>query len=275
MRSIDSVNGAFRQSVDVRTDVPHSARMYDYYLGGKDNYEVDRAAAEKVVKVFPNIRTAARANREFLGRAVRYLSAEQGVQQFLDIGTGIPASGNTHEIAQEVTPCARIVYVDNDPIVLAHAAALLISNKAGATAYIDADLRDPGSILADPELTRVLDLRQPVGLLLVAILHFIQDGDDPWTIVSTLLDALPVGSYLVVTHATGDFAPGEWAKIQSEYRSSGISAQVRSHVEVSRFFTGLEMVSPGLQVVSRWRPNTVPSDPDFAVSCYGAVARKR
>ncbi|ABW12495.1 protein of unknown function DUF574 [Parafrankia sp. EAN1pec] len=180
--------------------------MYDYYLGGKDNFPADREAAEQVIGTFPSVRALARQNRSFMTRATRYLAGEMGIRQFLDIGTGIPTSPNLHEVAQSLVPAARVVYADNDPIVLAHARALLASSPQGRTVYLDADLRDPESILDSPQLRETLDLTQPVALSLVAILHFIK-GDEPYAIVRRLLDALPAGSYLVLTHGTADLDP--------------------------------------------------------------------
>jgi hypothetical protein len=253
--------------------MPHSARMYDAFLGGKDNFPADRAAVDRVLTVVPNIVVTARQNREFLVRAVRYL-AERGIRQFLDVGTGIPTSPNTHEVAQVIDPAARVVYVDNDPIVLSHARALLTGTRQGRTAYIDADLRRPEAILADPALRRTLDLEQPVALLIIAVLHFLTDSDEPLKLVRRLLEALPAGSYLVVTHVTGDFAPEQWEQAVQIYRQSGITAQVRTRSEVAGFFAGLELEEPGLELVHRWRPEPEPEQlEDAAVSCYGAVAR--
>ncbi|WP_322769516.1 SAM-dependent methyltransferase [Frankia sp. Cr1] len=274
------------EGTELLIDKPHSARMYDYYLGGKDNFPADRVAAEAVLRDFPQARTVAACNRKFLQRATRFLAAEAGIRQFVDIGAGIPTSPNLHEVAQQVAPDARVVYVDNDPLVLVHARALLTSGPEGATAYVDADLRDPEKILASLEVLRdTLDLTRPVALSLVAILHFVSDTDGPYDIVRTLLDALPAGSYLTLTHATGDFAPEEMERAASIYRARGISAQARSKVEVERFFGGLDLVDPGVVVAHRWRPDPPPTDPaadekkkieltDVDVSCYAAVARR-
>src|ERR1700691_4628350 len=197
------------------TSVAHQARMYDYVLGGKDNYAADRAAVEAGLKVWPDMAFAMRANRAFLGRAVRYLVAEAGIRQFLDIGTGIPTAGNTHEVAQAAAPQARIVYVDNDPIVMAHARALMTSHPAGATAFLQADLREPGRILANPELRATLDLGKPVALMLVAVLHFLTETDHPRDIVGELVGALPSGSYLTISNITADFDPESAAVAQA------------------------------------------------------------
>jgi S-adenosyl methyltransferase len=263
--------------VDLRTDRPHPARVYDYLLGGKDNFPADREAAEQGLRANPNSRIPPRENRAFLRRVVRFLAAEAGIRQFLDIGTGIPTSPNVHEVAQAVTPAARVVYVDNDPIVLAHARALLTSSGEGRTAYIDADLRDVDRIVGSPELRSTLDLDQPVGLLLIAILHFIPDEDDPYGVVDQLLAALPSGSYLALSHLTGDFDPEAWEGVAAVYRKSGVIMRVRSRPEIERFFDGLELLEPGVTSVSRWRPD--PGEPsratDAQVSVLGGVARKR
>ncbi len=195
------------RSVDLREDIPHSARMYDYYLGGKDNYAADREAAEQALAVFPHLRTYASQNRAFLHRAVRYLAADAGVRQFVDVGTGIPTSPNLHEIAQRVAPDARIVYVDNDPIVLVHARALLTGTPQGRTAYVDADLRRPDEMIAVPEFAATLDPARPIALSLIAILHFFPDADRPADIVARLCERLPAGSFLVVSHGTAELAP--------------------------------------------------------------------
>lgn len=264
--------------VDLHTDRPHPARVYDYLLGGKDNFAADRAAAQKGLQANPDSRIPPQENRLFLRRAVRYL-AEQGIDQFLDIGTGIPSAPNVHHVAQGINPRSRIVYVDNDPIVLVHARALLTSHPDGRTDYIDADLRDIDTILRSPVLSDALDLNRPVGLLLIAILHFIGDEHDPWSIVERLLAALPAGSYLALSHLTGDFRPEAWEQVTEVYRRQGVTMKVRSHQQIERFLTGLEVVDPGLQVLPAWRPDlgepAGPSAPsDAQVSVYGAVARK-
>ncbi len=266
-----------RQTVDLQTDRPHPARVYDYLLGGKDNYAADREAAEAGLRANPNSRIPPRENRAFLRRAVRYLAAEAGISQFLDIGTGIPTSPNVHEIAQEIEPRARIVYVDNDPIVLAQARALLTTGPAGAAAYIDADLRDIDAILGSAELRRTLDLSQPVGLLLIAVMHFIPDEDDPWGLTARLLTALPPGSFLALSHLTGDFDPAAWEGVVAVYRRSGVTMRVRPKPDIERFFAGLDLIDPGVVSLPRWRPDPshVGGPPtDAAVSVYGGVARK-
>ena len=265
------------RAVDLQTGQPHPARVYDYLLGGKDNFAADRAAAEAGLRANPNSRIPPRANRAFLGRAVRYLAGEAGISQFLDIGTGIPTSPNVHEIAQGIEPRARIVYVDNDPIVLAQARALLTTGPEGRTAYIDADLRDIDAILGSADLQRTLDLSKPVGLLLIAVMHFIPDEDDPWALAARLLAALPSGSYLALSHLTGDFDPAAWAGVVAVYRRSGVTMKVRPKPDIERFFAGLDLIDPGVVSLPRWRPD--PSDvgrppSDAAVSVYGGVARK-
>jgi S-adenosyl methyltransferase len=262
--------------VDLRTDVPHSARMYDYYLGGKNNFEADRAAVDQALASFPTLRTSALQNRFFMGRTTRYLAREMGIRQFLDIGTGLPTSPNLHEVAQGIAPECRVVYVDNDPIVLVHARALLTSSPEGVSAYVDADLRQPARILASPQLTDTLDLSRPVALSLISIVHFLPDSDDPYGIVATLMDALPSGSYLALTHVTGDFAPEAARRAIEVYRAGGITVQIRDRDEVGRFFVGLDLVEPGVQVIHRWRPEDASGDglADVDVSVYGALARK-
>ncbi len=258
------------------TSRPHPARVYDCLLGGKDHFSVDRKIAEALVRTVPAARTAARENRAFLGRAVRYLVAEAGIRQFLDIGTGLPSANNVHEIAQEIAPESRVVYVDNDPIVLSHARALLTSSPEGQTAYIEADLREPEKILADPITIQALDFGQPVALMLVAILHFLADTDQPARVVSTLLDALPPGSYLVATHFTPEYDPQGAAEATRVYAEGGMWLQSRTGDELAELaFRGLEMVDPGLVLVSEWRPRPGPPRPSPPeVGWHGGVARK-
>jgi hypothetical protein len=250
--------------------------MYDYYLGGKDNFAIDRETAERGLQIRPNVRTAARENRKFLARAVRYLAAEAGIRQFLDIGTGLPSANNTHEVAQRIAPDSRVVYADNDPLVLAHARALLNSAPQGRTAYIQADLREPEKILASPAVSEVLDLSQPVALMLVAILHFIADEEDPGAILATLLGALAPGSYLVASSASPEDDPVGIREMERIYREGGMTLQARTSDEFARLaFSGLELVPPGVVLVSEWRPDAIGPRPQPAdVSVYGAVARK-
>ena len=260
---------------DINTDVAHPARVYDYWLGGKDNFPADRALAEMMIQAIPNMRGLAAANRAFLRRAVRYLAAEAGVRQFLDIGTGIPTSPNVHEVAQEVAPGARVVYVDNDPIVLAHARALLTSQDAGETAFIMADLREPKSILDHPTLAATLDLSQPVAVMLVAVLMYFRDTDDPnpFEMVATVMEPMPPGSYLAVTHPTPDFNPEETAQAVAAAEAAGITLVPRPQAEILRFFNGLDVVDPGVTPVLSWRPDEPPDDPRSAYYWAG-IARK-
>jgi SAM-dependent methyltransferase len=262
--------------VKIDTTKPHSARMYDYYLGGKDHYAADRVTAEKAMRSWTSVRTAVRENRAFLGRAVRFLAGEAGVTQFLDIGAGLPSANNVHEVAQSVVPRSRVVYVDNDPIVLVHARSLLTSAPQGRTAYVDADLREPQVILADPALTGTLDLNQPVALMLVAILHFIENADDPAGILRTLLAALAPGSYLVASHVTAEHDPVGVGGLVQAYRDGGLTGETRTVDEFTEMaFTGLRLVDPGVVLVSEWRPDGTGPRPSAAeVSWYGGVARK-
>jgi hypothetical protein len=261
---------------EIDTSKPHSARMYDYFLGGKNHFAADREAAAKVLRNSPSVRVAARENRAFLGRAIRYLTAEAGIRQFLDIGTGLPTTNNVHNVAQAAAPSSRVVYADNDPLVLAHARALLTSAPEGRTAYIHADMRDPAAILSDPVTRDVLDFGQPIGLVMVAILHFVQDEDKPGQILATLLDALPPGSYLAASHLTMEHDPAATAAGQRAMRGAGITMQKRDSDEFARLaFSGLELVPPGVVLVSEWRPADAGPRPTPAeVNCYGGVARK-
>jgi hypothetical protein len=254
------------------TNVAHVARVYNYWLGGKDNFPADRAAGEQAIKAFPDIVWSARANRAFLARAVRFLAADAGIRQFLDIGTGIPSANNTHEVAQAAAPQSRVVYVDNDPVVLAHARALLASNPAGATAYIDADLRDPRQILADA--AGLLDFGRPVAVMLMAILQHLDDEDDPYQIVATLLGALPPGSYLALSHPAKDIDAEAMAKMaDSLNRTMAEKVTFRDRAEVARFFDGLELVTPGMVQASKWRPVS-EAEAASPAALWAGVARK-
>ncbi len=261
---------------EIDTSRPHSARMYDYFIGGKNHFAADRKTAREVLRHSPYVPTAARENRAFLGRAVRYLAAEAGVTQFLDIGTGLPTTNNVHEVAQRIAPSSRVVYVDNDPLVLAHARALLTSAREGRTAYIQADFRDPGAILSDPATRDVLDFSKPVALMLVAILHFAPDEYRPAELIATLLDALPSGSYLVASHLTTEFDQDATSSGQQVMRSAGIAMQKRDSGEFAKLaFSGLELVPPGVVLVSEWRPDgTGPAPAPHEVNCHGGVGRK-
>jgi S-adenosyl methyltransferase len=256
------------------TQRPHSARVYNYWLGGKDNYAADREAAEQAIAANPGIVTDVRANRGFLARAVRYLAAECGIRQFLDIGTGLPTASNTHEVAQAAAPHARVVYVDNDPIVLAHARALLTSTPEGATAYLDADLRDTSAILNAASQT--LDFTEPIALLLLIILHLIPDADGPYGIVARLVTALPAGSYLVLAHPASDIRAAKMAEMTRRVneRMRGPKATMRGRAAIARFFDGLDLLEPGVVQPQRWRPEPgAPSPPQVTAWC--GVARKR
>ena len=258
------------------TTAAHPARRYNYWLGGKDNFAADRASGDAIREIFPAIVTAARANRQFLGRTVGYLAAEAGIRQFLDIGTGLPTADNTHEVAQRHDPASRVVYVDNDPLVMVHARALLTGSREGRTAYIQGDLADPDSILRHDALIETLDLSQPVGLMLVAVLHFLPDDERAYDAVQTLLNAFAPGSYLVLSHATADLLPPQVAD-QLKERSvlGGADFTGRTHEQVSDFFSDLDLIPPGVQVVSRWRPEPGVAVPrDHEVSVWGGVARK-
>jgi SAM-dependent methyltransferase len=234
------------------TDVPHPARVYNYWLGGKDHFLADRTAAEQVIGVRPQVVDAARANRAFLVRVVRYLAADCGIQQFLDIGTGLPAPDNTHEVAQQVDPSCRVVYCDNDPLVLAHARALLVGSPSGACAYIDADVRDADMILG--EAAQTLDLTQPVAMLLLAILHFLPDSDDPAKVVATLADGLAPGSFVAISHLTADLAPEQvHAAAQAYNARAAAPITPRPHAQVTALFGGLPLVPPGVVRVTEWR----------------------
>ena len=254
------------------TSTAHPARVYDYWLGGKDNFAADREAGEQALKAYPQLAEAVRSNRAFLARAVRFLTGPAGVRQFLDIGTGIPSAENTHEVAQREAPDSRIVYVDNDPIVLLHAQTLLRSTAAGACDYIQADLRDPARILS--EAGRTLDFGQPVALMLLAILQFIPDDADPWGLVAQLMAPLPPGSYLVVSHPTDDFNPNRQGESIQRYNERvAEQATLRGHDETARFFAGLELVEPGVVAVAKWRPHS-DVEADRPSSMWCGVARK-
>ncbi|MFE2107192.1 SAM-dependent methyltransferase [Kitasatospora sp. NPDC059463] len=259
---------------DLRPEVPHPARMYDYYLGGKDNFPADREAAERALAANPEFRSTARANRGFLTRAVRCV-AGLGIDQFLDIGTGIPTAGNTHEIAQAVDPGARVLYVDNDPIVLAHARALMGGTAVGRTTVIQSDLRRPVELLADAEAEKLLDLDRPAALVLAAVLHFVRDEEGPYEVVRTLLDALAPGSHLILSHGTADFLPAEVRdRVTGVYSKATAPLVGRSREQVGAFLDGLEVLDPGVVTVPLWRPDGAPEAGAERVSMYGAVARK-
>jgi hypothetical protein len=255
------------------TSVAHIARVYDYWLGGKDNYAADRAAGDQVMKAYPNIVHSVQANRAFLARAVLYLAGEAGIRQFLDIGTGIPTANNTHEVAQSVAPECRVVYVDNDPVVLCHARALLTSSPAGATDYIDGDLRDTARVLDGA--ARTLDFTQPVAVMLLGVLHMIPSQDDPRAVVTTLMGAVPAGSFLSISHPASDIDAAAGAEASRRYNAQASeSATFRSRAEVLGFFDGLDLAEPGLVRVPEWRPRS-ELEAKTPSNLWGGVARKR
>ena len=260
----------------IDTSVPHPARRYNYWLGGKDNFAADRESGDEFERMFPGLRAGVRANRDLLRRAVRYLSGEQGIRQFLDVGTGLPTADNTHEVAQAIAPASRVVYVDNDPLVLTHARALLTSSPEGKTAYIEADLRDPDTILRSPEVAATLDLSQPVALMLVAVLHFVPGVGAAKPIVRHLMDSLAPGSFLVVTHGTADFLPPEIAEAHQKMVEEGRSdIWPRGKEEVSSLFEDLELIRPGIVPNNEWRPEPDAPEVDLKdVAGWTGVGRK-
>jgi O-methyltransferase involved in polyketide biosynthesis len=254
--------------------VAHPARRYNYWLGGKDNFAADRESGDLLAKSYPAARIAARANRAFLGRAVGYAAGEAGVRQFLDIGTGLPTADNTHEVAQRVAPDSRIVYVDNDPMVMAHARALLTSTPEGETRYLEDDLRHPEQILAAAD---ILDFTRPVALILVAVVHFLPEQEESRRIVRTLVDALPAGSHLIMTAATTDLLTPELkANWDESLRTGRSDVYPRTRDEFASFFDGLELVTPGIVPVADWRPDPAAEEHPSPVeaSIFGAVGRK-
>jgi len=257
---------------DLDTSVPHIARVYDYWLGGKDNFAVDREAAEQVIEAYPGILRDVRAQRAFLSNAVSYLAGVAGIRQFLDIGTGIPTANNTHEVAQAVEPGCRVVYVDNDPMVLTHARALLVGVTA-PTAYVDADLRDTGKVLA--EAARLLDFSKPVAVMLISVLHLIPDADDPHAIVTRLLEAVPSGSWLALSHPARDVHPQQVTEAASRFNQlARAKATLRTQAEILRFFDGLELLEPGLVQIHQWRPGLAAPGRRQEAAGYCGLARK-
>ena len=251
-------------------DTPHPARVYNYWLAGKDHFPADRRAAEEVIRHRPQVVAGARANRAFLARAVRYLAAGCGIRQFLDIGTGLPAPASTHEVAQQAAPDCAVVYADNDPLVLVYARALLTARPPGRCGYVDADLRDTTALLR--KASRTLDFTRPAAVLLLAILHFIPDGDDPAGIVATLTSALAPGSYLVISHLTGDLAPGPVAAGIDAYNDVVPAAVTpRSHAQVTALFGGLPLIPPGVVPVAEWRPTAGPA---AQADLFAGIARR-
>jgi O-methyltransferase involved in polyketide biosynthesis len=278
----DSPASSQQGPTKIDTSRPHSARIWNYWLGGKDNYPIDREIGDEFLAIFPGQADVARHARAFLGRVVRYLAGEAGVRQFLDIGTGLPTVDNTHEVAQRVAAESRIVYVDNDPLVLAHARALLTSSPAGACDYIDADLHDPGTILT--MAARTLDFAQPIALIMLGILGHIPDQDGPEEIVAHLVNLLPSGSYMVIAdgtnvlegQGTGD-AGDESARARAYRRyaeAGGIPYYPRTPKRIEGFFEGLDLINPGVVSISRWRPEVSPFGVPAEVDAFGGVARK-
>jgi hypothetical protein len=264
--------GGMAESPRINSKVPHPARVYDYWLGGKDNFEADRRAAADAIEIFPKTVESARACRSYLSRVVRYLAGEAGVRQFLDLGSGLPSVQNVHEVAQSIAPDSRVVYVDNDPVVLLHAQALLSSSPEGATGYIQADLRHPELVL--PKAAQTLDFGEPVAVMLLAVLHFVSDSYDPAGLIAALMDAVPSGSYLAIGHHTADIYPelAEFATHLSELNPE-FAATLRDREQVTRLFDGLDLVEPGVVQISKWRPDSELTARTSA-ALWGGVARK-
>jgi hypothetical protein len=264
--------GEHRELPKIDKSVAHIARVYDYWLGGKDNFAVDREMGDKVLEIHPETVLSVQANRRFLARSVRYLAADGGIRQFLDIGTGLPSANNTHEVAQAIAPESRVMYVDNDPIVLAHARALLTSSPEGETGYLDADIRDPDTILAGA--ARILDLSQPVGVMLVAVLHMLRDEEDPRSIVDRVMASVPVGSYLVISHLASDVQREAMAEMGRRLNESMTQQfTMRTRAEVSDFFRGLTLLYPGVVLTHAWRPDSA-DDAKTPGVLWAGVARK-
>ena len=258
--------------VDIDTSVAHIARMQNYWRGGKDNFAADRAAAQHAMAAYPDLVSSVRANQAFLSRSVRYLAGEAGVRQFLDIGTGLPAAGSVHEIAQDLAPASRVVYVDNDPIVLAHARALLASSPPGSTSYVDADVRDTSGVLE--QAAAALDFSAPVAVILVSVLHMIQDHDDPRAIVARLMGAVPPGSFLALTHVASDLEPEAMAEMARRVNQRVAQPTTpRDYATVARFFADLELVAPGVVRVPEWRPSSAEAAASPSTQ-WGGVGRK-
>ncbi len=261
------------RSSGIDTSVPSPARMYDFWLGGKNNFEADRAAAQAVIDAFPGILPGVQANRAFLGRAVRFLAGEAGITQFLDVGTGLPVENNTHEVAQAISPASRVAYIDNDPIVLSHARALLTSTPEGATSYSEADVREPDTILGLAAET--LDFTEPVAITLLMILQLVPDSEHPYEIVSRLMDATAPGSFLVISHPANDVDEGEIVEAYDRLNQQlPEQATLRDHAQVTRFFAGLDLVDPGVVQLHRWRPDRHQTDLDVEIPAWAGVGRK-
>ena len=257
---------------EIDTKIPHIARVYDYFLGGKDNFPCDREAAARILKGNPSMRDTCREQREYLRRAVRHVT-RLGIRQFIDIGTGLPTQENTHEVAQAIAPATRVAYIDNDPIVMAHARVLMADRHHGRTVFIRADVRDPETLLADPALVDLIDFEEPVAVLLVGLLHFLPDHEQPGAIIKTILDAVPSGSYLVISHGTADYAPDIGKATQAAYQSSSMPCRVRTRAEVMEMLSGVELLEPGLVLLAEWHPDGEPPA-EYQQITYAAVGRK-
>jgi hypothetical protein len=265
--------GEPRELPNIDTSVAHIARVYDYWLGGKDNFAIDREVGHQALQAHPETVLSVQANRRFLARSVRYLAAEEGIRQFLDVGTGLPSANNTHEVAQAAAPDARVVYVDNDPIVLAHARALLTSSPQGETAYLDADIKDVGEILAGA--APVLDFSQPVGIMLVAVLHMLRDEEDPQGVVDRLMAAVASGSFLVISHLASDIQQEAMAEMGRRLNSAMTQQfTMRSRAQVTAFFDGLTLVDPGVVLTHRWRPDSAAEAATPGVLWAGAARKE-
>jgi O-methyltransferase involved in polyketide biosynthesis len=252
--------------------VPHPARVYDFWLGGKNNFEADRRAAAEAIEIFPKTVQSARSCRDFLRRVVSYLAAEEGIRQFLDLGSGLPSAQNVHQVAQSIAPESRVIYVDNDPVVMGHSQVLLTSSQQGATGYVEADIRKPDLILE--QAAKTLDFRQPVAVMLLAVLHLVTDDQDPARIIATVMNAVPPGSFLAIGHHTGDIYPElhQFARRMSELNPA-FPSTLRSRQQVADLFAGLDLVEPGVVQISRWRPES-ELERRAAAALWGGVARK-
>ena len=256
----------------IDTGVAHIARVYDYWLGGKDNFAVDREIGDKVLQIHPETALSVRANRAFLARSVRYLAREAGIRQFLDVGTGLPSANNTHEVAQAIAPDSKVVYVDNDPIVLAHARALMTSSRQGETGYLDADIKDPQDILAGA--AELIDFTRPVAVMLVAVLHMLRDDEAPGDVVEGFMAAVPAGSFLVISHLASDVQRETMAEMGRRLNESMTQQfTMRTHAQVTRFFDGLTLVEPGVVLTHEWRQDSAETAASPGV-LWAGVARK-
>jgi hypothetical protein len=265
--------GEPRELPKIDTSVAHIARVYDYWLGGKDNFAIDREVGQQALQAHPETVLSVQANRRFLARSVGYLAAEEGIRQFLDVGTGLPSANNTHEVAQAAAPDARVVYVDNDPIVLAHARALLTSSPQGETAYLDADIKDVDDILAGA--AQVLDFSQPVGVMLVAVLHMLRDEEDPQGVVDRLMAAVPAGSFLVISHLASDVQQEAMAEMGRRLNQAMTQQfTMRSRAQVTAFFDGLTVVDPGVVLTHQWRPGSAAEAATPGVLWAGAARKE-